>query len=246
MGAPEEGHVSNWIVDFHSCFSPSLAVLHCCNWKYVSMVLDSAFHCQYAGSGPSPSLAVLHCCNWKYVSTVVDSAFHYQYAGSDLLGLTLVLVIRLMQCNAIMIPARCNRWWSGISQFLSYNSFVLFPPFLHASIPELIQSNTILLGKLKVSHLVTKLSIFLLWRIDPFLGTGSVNRPAAYEHVIIEGCPLLGNGAVNPPVLLEVVFCMGSAPRLYNEVRIVQWRQCSAVQFGWRSSVVRRCQCPVW
>jgi hypothetical protein len=41
---------------------------------------------------------------------------------------------------------------------------------------------------------------YILWHIDPFLGNGSVNRPATYEHATIEDRPLLGNGAVHPPV----------------------------------------------
>jgi hypothetical protein len=53
----------------------------------------------------------------------------------------------------------------------------------------------------------------ILWRIDQFLGNGSVNRPATYEHATIEGRPLLGNGSANPPDIVRNGVFYGVRPK---------------------------------
>jgi hypothetical protein len=58
---------------------------------------------------------------------------------------------------------------------------------------------------------------------------------------------LLGNEAVNPPGIVGSGDFYGVLPEaIYNEVRTVQWRKCGQwSHFRWRSSVVRKYQCPL-
>jgi hypothetical protein len=85
------------------------------------------------------------------------------------------------------------------------------------------------------------LDVKILWHIDPLLGNGSVNNPAAYVHATIEGHPSLRNGEVNTlGILGNSVFnaicaiaiwcnnrrtgkCFLCSPCWYNHDNVKQW-----------------------